>query len=203
MATVTKKAGRRPGKTATKEQIISVAQTFFAKTSYDQVTIRDVAKIAKVDPALVMHYFGTKQELFIAAMTPPQRVPQKIAKALEGDAERIGLRLATLFVGFLESPTTNHIVVGVLRAVIHVPAAAALLKTILVSPILTAFKNSGKLDQPELRATLVQSQLVGLIVTRYILKIEPLATLPPDELITYLAPTLQRYLTEDLRNKKL
>jgi AcrR family transcriptional regulator len=193
-----KKAGRRPGKTATKEQIITAAQTFFAKTSYDQTTIRDIAKLAHVDPALIMHYFGTKQELFIAAMTPPQRVPQKIAKALKGDTETLGLRLATLFVGFLENKTTNHIVVGVLRAVIHVPEAAALLKTILVSPILTVFKASGKLDNPELRATLVQTQLVGLVITRYILKIEPLASLPPEKLITYLAPTLQRYLTGNL-----
>jgi len=193
-----KKAGRRPGKTATKEQIIIAAQTFFAKISYDKTTIRDIAKQAKVDPALVMHYFGTKQELFIAAMTPPQKVPQKIAKALQGDTEMLGLRLATLFVGFLENKTTNHIVVGVLRAVIHVPEAASLLKSILVSPILTVFKSSGKLDHPELRATLVQTQLVGLVITRYILKIEPMASLPPDDLITYLAPTLQRYLTGDL-----
>ena len=193
-----KKAGRRPGKTATKDQIISAAQTFFAKNSYDQTTIRDIAKHAQVDPALVMHYFRTKQELFIAAMTPPQNIPQKIAKALQGDTETLGLRLATLFVGFLENKTTNHIVVGVLRAVIHVPGAASLLKAILVSPILTTFKNSGKLDNPELRATLVQTQLVGLVITRYILKIEPLASLPTDKLIAYLAPTLQRYLTEDL-----
>jgi AcrR family transcriptional regulator len=198
MDTTIKKAGRRPGKTATKEQIITAAQSFFAKISYDQTTIRDVAKQAKVDPALVMHYFGTKQELFIAAMTPPQKVPQKIAKALEGDTETLGLRLATLFVGFLENKTTNYIVVGVLRAVIHVPEAASLLKTILVSPILTVFKNSGKLDNPELRATLVQTQLVGLVITRYILKLEPIASLPPNKLITYLAPTLQRYLTGSL-----
>ncbi len=194
-----KKAGRRPGKTATKEQIISAAQTFFAKTSYDQTTIRDIAKQAHVDPALIMHYFRTKQELFISAMTPPQQVPQKIAKALEGDAETLGLRLATLFVGLLEAKATNQIVIGVLRAVIHVPEAASLLKTILVSPILTVFKKSGKLDNPELRATLVQTQLVGLVITRYILKIEPIASLPKDELISYIAPTLQRYLTVELK----
>lgn len=203
MAAQSKKTGRRPGKTATKEQIISAAQIFFAKTSYDQTTIRNIAKQANVDPALVMHYFGTKQELFIAAMTPPQKVPQKIAKALEGDTQILGFRLATLFVSFLENKTTNHIVVGVLRAVIHVPGAASLLKTILVNPILIAFKNSGKLNNPELRATLVQSQLVGLIITRYILKIEPMASLSSDEIIAYLAPTLQRYLTGDLENKNL
>jgi AcrR family transcriptional regulator len=197
-----KKAGRPPGKSGTKDQIIAVAQTLFAKTSYDTTTIREIARLANVDPALVMHYFRTKQELFIAAMAPSQNIPQKIVKELKGDTETLGLRLATLFIGMLESRTTNHIIVNGLRAVIQIPGAIALLKLMLVQPILKSFKNAEKLDNAELRATLVQSQLIGLVITRYILKIEPLASLPKQDLITYLAPTLQRYLTGDLEMKE-
>ncbi len=202
MNILNKKAGRRPGKSSTKEQIIHVAQTLFTQTSYDQTTMRDIAKRAHVDPALIIHYFGTKQELFIAAMTLSQSIPKKIEKELKGDTETLGLRLATLFISIIEKKASNHIVINVMRAVIQIPGAASLLKAILVRPILNTFKNSDKLDNAELRATLVQSQLVGLIVSRYILKVEPLASLSPDEVITYIAPTLQRYLTGDLVSKR-
>lgn len=202
MSAENKKPGRRPGKSATKNQIVTAAQKLFTKTNYDQATIREVAKLAHVDPALVMHYFRTKQELFIAAMTPSQNVPQKITKVLQGDTQTLGVRLATLFITMAESKTTNYIITNVIKAVIQVPEATLLLKILLVRPIITAFKNSDKLDNPELRVTLVQSQLLGLAMTRYILKIEPLASLPPAELIAYLAPTLQRYLTGELTKKE-
>jgi AcrR family transcriptional regulator len=197
-----RKVGRRPGKNATKAKIVMTAGALFAKEGYDQVTIRGVAKHADVDPALVMHYFGSKQELFIAAMTPAQQIPHKIAQELSrGDPETLGFRLATFFICTLESKATGHIVINALKGAIRIPGATILLKTILIRPILKVFRES-TLDNPELRATLAQSQLVGLVMTRYILKVEPLASLPADELIAYLAPTLQRYLADDLHNNK-
>jgi AcrR family transcriptional regulator len=200
MNTASKKAGRPSGQSTAKTNILTTASELFTKDGYDQVTIRAVAQQAKIDPSLVMHYFGSKQELFIAAMAPTQGVPHKIAKELEnGDAETLGLRLATLFIGMAESKSSGHIIVTALKAAIRIPGAAVLLKTILVRPILKVFRKSA-LDNAELRATLAQSQLIGLVMTRYILKIEPLASLPADELISYLAPTLQRYLTGDLFN---
>ena len=202
MSKAIKKVGRPSGQSTAKAKILSAAEKLFAKDGYDQTTIRAVAKQAGVDPALIMHYFGSKQELFIAATAPAQGVPHKIAKELgDGDPETLGLRLATMFVGMLESKPSNHIVVTALKAAIRIPGAAALLKTMLVRPILKTFKDSA-LDHAELRATLAQSQLIGLVMVRYILKIEPLASLPADELISYLAPTLQRYLTGDLMNNK-
>ncbi len=190
--------GRRPGQNKTKAKIIVAAEALFAKEGFDHTTIRAIARQAGVDPALVLHYFDSKQELFIAVMTPPQRMPHKIAKELaNGNPETLGLRMATLFVSMLDAKSTNHIVVNVLKAAIRIPGAAVLLKRIMVRPILKAFKESA-LDHAELRATLAQSQLVGMVMTRYILKVEPLASLPPKELIAYIAPTLQRYLTGDL-----
>lgn len=203
MVAMIKKVGRRPGRSTTKTKILAVSETMFAENGYDQTTIRAIAERAKVDPALVIHYFNSKQELFISAMAPPQQVPLKIARELSrGNPDTLGLRLATLFVSMLESKTTSHIVINTLKAAIHIPGATALLKKLLVRPILQAFKDAA-LDQAELRATLAQSQLVGIVMSRYILKVEPLASLPPDELIAYLAPTLQRYLTGNLTaNKK-
>ncbi len=202
MDKIIKKAGRRPGQNKTKTSIVAAAEALFAKEGFDHTTIRAIATQAEVDPALVMHYFGSKQALFIAATAPSQQMPHKIAQELSrGNPETMGLRLATLFVGMLEAKPTSHIVVNALKAAIRIPGAAALLKTVLVRPILKAFRESA-LDHAELRATLAQSQLVGIVMTRYILKIEPLASLPPEELIAYIAPTLQRYLTDDLNNNK-
>jgi AcrR family transcriptional regulator len=202
MNKIVKKAGRRPGQSTSKASILSAAQTLFAETGYDQTTIRAVAKQAEVDPALVMHYFATKQELFIATMVPQQDIPIKIAKELAGDIQTLGLRLATIFISMQESKTTNRMVIGALRSIVSIPESTTLLQEVLVKPILKSFKASGKFDQPELRATLVQSQLVGVIMTRYILKVEPLASISTNKLIEYLAPTLQRYLTGNLNNVK-
>jgi AcrR family transcriptional regulator len=194
-----KKMGRRAGQNTTKAKIIIAAEVLFTREGFDRTTIRAIASNAAVDPALVMHYFGSKQELFIAAMAPSQQMPHKIAQELaRGEPETMGLRLATLFVRMLEAKTTGPIVVNVLKMAVRLPGAAVLLKTILIRPILKAFKESA-LDHAELRATLTQSQLVGIVMTRYILKVEPLASLPPEELIAYIAPTLQRYLTGDLK----
>jgi AcrR family transcriptional regulator len=197
-----KKVGRRPGQSTTKADITIAARALFARIGYDPTTIRDIADRAGVDPALVMHYFATKQELFIAAMIPPQDMPHQISEQLAGDTATLGLRLATLFVGKLESKMTNQIIVGTLRAAVRVPGAAALLRVVLVRPILNVFKDSQKLDNAELRAGLVQSQMIGLVMTRYILKVQPLASASAEELVAYLAPTLQRYLTGDLSNKR-
>ncbi len=202
MDTATKKAGRRPGQNKTKAKIIVAAEALFTKEGFDHTTIRSIAKHAEVDPALVMHYFGSKQELFIEAMAPSQQMPRKIAQELtRGDPETMGFRLATLFVCMLEARSTGHVVVNVLKAAVRIPGAAALLKTILVRPILKAFKES-TFDHAELRATLAQSQLVGIVLTRYIIKIEPLASLPSNELIECIAPTLQRYLTGNLNGNR-
>lgn len=203
MNTINKKTGRRPGKSITKDKIITIAQELFTKTNYEQTSIRNIAKLAEVDPSLVLHFFNSKQELFIEAMTPSQNMPQKIAKALEGDTETCGIRVTTLFVDMLEAQATNRVILSIVRAVIQVPAAASLLKVLLIRPILNTFKNSEKLDNAELRATLVESQLMGIIMSRYILKIEPLASLPSDQLISYLAPTIQRYLMDNLSFKNV
>jgi len=198
-----KRPGRRPGQSTTRDRIIAEARELFANVDYDHTTIRAVAEQAEVDPALVMHFFKSKQELFIAAMAPYPEMPRKISRELAGDSRTLGLRLATLFVSMLESKTTNQVIIGSLRAAVRLPGAALLLRKILVKPILKAFKESNKLDNPELRAALVQSQLVGVAVTRYILKLEPVASVPADELVRHLAPTLQRYLTGDLNPKEL
>jgi len=181
---------------------MAAALHLFAQEGYDHTTIRAIARHADVDPALIMHFFGTKQELFIAVMAPPQNLPQKIARELAGgDKESLGLRLATLFVSILEAKSTNHIVLGAIKSAVRVPGAASLLRNLLVRPILKTFRESD-LDNAELRAALVQSQLLGIVISRHILKVKPLAGLTPTELISYIAPTLQRYLTGDLSNIK-
>lgn len=192
-------AGRRPAGQSAREDILAAAQSLFAAHGYSGTTLRAIAAEAQVDPALIAHYFGTKQEMFVTVMAPTTSGPAAIAQVLEGDPEMIGVRLAHFFVSMLENKTTGRIIVGLIRATSSEPLAAAMLKNVLARPILHVFKTAAVLDeQAEIRASLVQSQLLGLVTSRYILKMPPLVTATPEELVQYLGPTIQRYLMGDI-----
>jgi len=194
-----KTAGRRPAGQSAKEDILAAAQSLFAAHGYSGTTLRAIAAEVQVDPALIAHYFGTKQELFVTAMAPTTSGPAAIAHILKGDPATIGIRAARFFVGMLENEATGHIVVGLIRAASSEPLAAAMLKNVLARPILRVFKTAAVLDEhAEIRASLVQSQLLGLVTSRYILKMPPLVKATPEELVQYLGPTLQRYFVDDI-----
>lgn len=192
------RTGRRPGQSDSRGRILEAARHRFAERGYDGVSIRQIAADAGTDPALVHHFFGTKERLFVAAVKipiAPERIPTLLA---DGPADQAGVRVATLFFALWEDPDQRRALMGVLRSAVADPGAARMIREIVVEQMLAPIVSRLDVPDAELRITLLASQIVGLAMARYIIAVEPLASAPPDRLIRALAPTFQRYLDAPL-----
>lgn len=193
-----KHTGRRPGPTATRELIAETARTQFATLGYDRTSMRQVALKAKVDPALVKHFYGTKLDLFLAVVELPINPVVVIDYVVSGDPESIGLRLATVLLDVLDDEVRRRPMVGMIRAATSEPEAARLIRDFLTQNILVPIAERLEVDDAEYRAGLVMSQIAGVTLARYIVGIQPLATQPRERLAADLGVTLQRYLRGEL-----
>ena len=192
------RAGRRPGPTTTRDAIAEAARSQFAGLGYDRATIRAIAAEAGVDPALVVHFFGSKRDLFAAAMAPPFDPAEVMPRVLTGPRSQLGRRLAEFAVGQLEQPEAQRVITGVVRAAASEPQAAAMVRDLVAERVVSAIAERVPGPDARLRANLVASQVIGLVMARYVIRVEPLASLPREELVRAIAPTLQRYLTAPL-----
>jgi AcrR family transcriptional regulator len=196
---VARRTGRRPGNPDTREAILDASRKAFAERGYDAASIRQIATSAGVDPALVHHYFGTKEQLFLASVQVPidprEMIPQVVAGGLDG----IGERLVRTFVGVWDSPR-GATAAALLRSAVTNEWSARMLREFVITQILRRAIKELDLDAPEgpLRASLVASQILGLATARYILKIEPLASATADQLARAVGPTIQRYIAGDI-----
>jgi len=188
-----KSTGRRPAGDDTKGKIIAAAQDGFARAGYDRTSLRQIATAAGVDAALIVHYFGTKQQLFIKAMMPIFDGPKRLPNALDGDTETIGFRLATLFVEIMMNPSSQQLMLGIFRSVSSEEQAAEMLRSFIRQAIMERIKQYLPGPNKDLQANILGSQLIGIFVARYIVKVEPIANVDKDELIQYLAPRLQAH----------
>ncbi len=194
----TKRSGRRPGPTTTREAIAAAARRQFAELGYDRATLRGIAAEAGVDAALVMRFYGSKDALFREVMALPPAVAEAMERLADGPRAAVGRRLAEVIVGMLEDPRSRSIVLGRIRSASSHADAADLVRE-------TVTRDIGRLaaaltdDEPETRAVLVGSQIVGLALARHIVRVEPLASLPAADVIDYLAPTFQHYLIGTLK----
>ncbi len=178
-----------------RERILQAARTEFAERGYDRTTMRGIARAAGVDAALVHHYFGTKDEVFAAAIElsfePAMVVPQILGQGAEG----VGERLARFFIGIWENPATRAPLLAVIRSALTHEAAAAVLRGFVLRRLLERVAAELEVPEPRLRAELAASHMVGVAVLRYVLRVEPLASADPEEIVRLVAPSLQRYLT--------
>jgi AcrR family transcriptional regulator len=191
--------GRPPTGTGadTRAAILDAASSRFAERGYDRATIRGIAAAARVDPALVHHHFGTKHELFLAAMRLPIDPTEIVRGILAGDRDRLGERIVATFLAVWDSPA-GAAAAGMLRsAVSHEPSSRMLSEFIATSVLTPVVKQLGVRDA-KLRVNYVASQLFGLALARYILRLEPLASAKRERVVTVIAPTIQRYLAERL-----
>jgi AcrR family transcriptional regulator len=188
------RTGRRPGQTHTKDAVAAAARRLFAETGYDRATIRGIATAAGVDPALVVHYFGSKEELFRQVMALPPGVSAAIAELASGPKRSVGRRLAELVVAFFENPDSRAVILGRIRAASSHEEAAELVRQTVERDLLALAATLG-VDRPELRASLAGSTIVGTAFARYVVGIEPLASLETEALVDALAPALQQHLT--------
>jgi AcrR family transcriptional regulator len=187
--------GRRPGGPDTRGEIIDAARESFASKGFEGTTMRGVARAAGVDPALVHHYFGGKEALFVAAMELPID-PAQIADAiLDGPLESIGDRVIRNFVTAWEAPQTQLRMRAVLGAAMANPAMAHTMRDAVTRMILD--RVAERLDVPDarFRLSLVASHLMGVAFVRHIMELEPLASADPDDIVARVGPVLQAYLT--------
>jgi AcrR family transcriptional regulator len=193
-----RRSGRRPGDSGTREAILRAARRQFSELGYDRTSLRSIAIEAGVDPTLVTHFHGSKQQLFVTVVELPFEPAVVLPPLLTGDRETVGLRLARFFVGVLESDHGRQRITGLVRAAASEPEAARLLRELVTRELFGPIAASLGTEDARLRASYVGSQLVGLVMARYVVAVEPLASRPPDEVARTIAPVLQRYLTEPL-----
>jgi AcrR family transcriptional regulator len=194
-----RRTGRRPGNPDTRDAILAAAREAFAERGYDATSIRAIAASAGVDPALVHHYFGNKEQLFIATVAMPIDPREFLPQVVAGGKDEVGERLVRTFLSVWDSPV-GHAGAALLRSAMSSEWTARLLREFLVTQILRRVMKLIDLDPAEapLRMTLVATQMAGLAMVRYILKIEPLASAPREVIVAAMAPTVQRYVTGDL-----
>ncbi|HEV7823438.1 MAG TPA: TetR family transcriptional regulator [Mycobacteriales bacterium] len=190
--------GRRPGESGTRAAILASARAAFADGGFDRTTVRGVARAAEVDPALVYHYFGTKEHLFVAAMELPADPSEVIPLLLAEGTDGLGERIVGLFLAVWDAPGAASPFLALIRSAVTHERAAAMLREFMSTAVLGRVVAALDVDDGPRRAALVASQLVGFAMVRYVLRLEPLASAPASELVGPLGATLQRYLTGPL-----
>ena len=189
------RTGRRPGSSGTRDRVLRAARVQFAKRGFDGATIRGIAAAARVDPKLVMHYFESKDGVFEAAMEFPFDPASAIPALLEPGLDGLGERLMRFFIEVWDSPSGAR-AQAMVRSVVTSENAASLMRDFVTREVLARVAQALELDQPHVRASLAASQLIGLAMLRYVVRVEPLASASPDQLAAWIGPTLQRYFTD-------
>jgi AcrR family transcriptional regulator len=189
--------GRRPGAPDTRAAVLGSARASFAAKGFGGTTIRAVAADAGVDPALVHHYFGTKDDLFLAAMELPVDPRRVIEPVMEGPVEEAAERFLRAFLSVWDDPQVQPALLAVARAVMD-PATHRLLSEGFLPVVIEPVGVALGIDRPQHRMALVASQVMGLILMRYVMRVEPVASLTSEQVVATYAPTLQRYLTGEI-----
>jgi AcrR family transcriptional regulator len=192
------RTGRRPGRSGTRDAILVAARESFTASGYDQASIRDIARRAGVDPALVHHYFGTKQELFAQAVELPVDLVAVVEAFVRGDRDRIGERIVGLMLSVWDSRTDRSPLIALIRSAVTSENAARMLREFMVSVLFVRLAEALRAPDAPLRASLAASQMMGLLIARYVVRVEPLASAPAAQLVAAIGPNIQRYLTGDL-----
>ncbi|MEV0590192.1 TetR family transcriptional regulator [Nonomuraea cavernae] len=194
MSTIKRRPGRRPGSADTRGEILAAARRVFAEMGFDKATVRGIAREAQVDPALVHHYFDTKEGIFAEALRLPLNPELVVSTLLEGPREGIGERLVRLILTVTAAAETREPMLALIRSAMTHDHAASMFRDFVTNALL--YRVADALSVPHLRIEAAFSQMFGVLMARYVLKLEPMASADPEELVELLAPTLQRYFTE-------
>ncbi|MEU6088208.1 TetR family transcriptional regulator [Streptomyces sp. NPDC047085] len=181
----------------TRDRILTAAREEFSERGYEKTSVRGIAKAAGVDSALVHHYFGTKEQVFEAAVAvafaPALDAPKAVA---EGSMDAVGERLTRFVFGVWENPTTRAPLLAILRSAVNNETAAAVFRRLVASQLLRRVADQVNLPDAELRAELAAAQIVGTAMMRYVIKLEPLASADLEQIIARVAPVVQSHLTQ-------
>ncbi|WP_107502169.1 TetR/AcrR family transcriptional regulator, partial [Streptomyces tricolor] len=189
----------RPPRTesaGTRDRILTAAREEFSARGYEKTSVRGIAKAAGVDSALVHHYFGTKEQVFEAAVevafAPAMNAPNAVA---DGPVEGVGERLTRFVLGVWDNPATRAPLVAILRSAVTNETAAAVFRRLVATQLMRRVAAQLHLPDAELRAELAAAQIVGTALMRYVIKLEPLASADLEQIIARVAPVVQGHLT--------
>ncbi|MCW2516485.1 MAG: TetR family transcriptional regulator [Mycobacterium sp.] len=195
-----KRPGRPPGTSDARDRILTNAREMFARNGIGNTSIRAIAAASGVDSALVHHYFGTKTQLFAAAVHIPIDPMQVIGPMREVPLEDLGLTLPSLLLPLWDSEMGAGFI-ATMRSLLA-GDDVSLIRSFLQDVI--AVEVGSRVDEPPgsgpIRVQFVASQLVGIVMARYILELEPFKSLPVQQIAETIAPNLQHYLTGELPN---
>lgn len=189
--------GRPKGTSDSRQKILDAAALEFGERGYDGATVRSIARRAGVDAALVHHYFGTKAELFTEAADVPLRPDLIVPKVLAGPQEQVGERLVREVLELVDDEDVRPRAVALLRTAIGGESGESTFVQFLRDEVLPQVASLLDAPDAELRAELVASQIMGLLVARYVLRLPPLSETLIDDLVPIIGPTIQRYLFEE------
>jgi AcrR family transcriptional regulator len=196
------RTGRRAGTPDTRETILLMARRMFATRGYDATSLRSIAAAAEVDPALVVHYFGSKEGLFVAATGLPDDLPEMFASLAELPVHDFVQALVHGYLRLVDSDKSRNAMLALVRSAVSNEKAAAMLREFLTAELLPGIAGlSGKPDA-QLRASLVAAHLIGIAVSRHVLRIEPLARASTDEIAALATPAIEQYLLPGTPDKQ-
>lgn len=192
------RTGRRAGDSGTRQAILDAARARFARFGYDGATLRGIAAEAGVDPALVHHFHGTKERLFVAAMRFPVLPSEFLSDVVTADRDRLGEVIVRLVLAIWDDRDARSTALGLFRSAVTQQGAARMLREFVSSTILGLVQRAAGTPNAEFRASLVASQVVGLMFTRFVVELEPIASAGVEEVVAAIGPSIQRYLTGEI-----
>jgi AcrR family transcriptional regulator len=194
-----KRRGRRRNGADTKAALLTAAREVFTEQGYNGATVRAIAGRAGVDPAMVNHWFGGKDGLFTAAVHIPINPAEVVPQLLTGDPEQLAERMLRRFLTVWDNAEGGQFA-ALIRSIASNENAVTMLREFIQNVMFTRLIKALDVDQPELRAALCGTQIIGLGMARYVVRLEPLASADHDTVVAAVAPNLQRYLTGDISN---
>lgn len=192
-----RRSGRRPGRSDSREAILRAARRMFSEHGYERTTVRGIAREAAVDAALVHHFFRSKDGVFAAAIHEAVRPMELMPTLLGGDPATLGERLLTSVLSVWESAERHEPLLAVIRSAVSHERAAAILRDFLGTEVLGPLAEALGEPRPALRSALLGSQLIGLVMARYIIRVEPLASASTRTLVAAYAPVIQSCLAAE------
>ena len=188
------RTGRRPGSPETRKAILLAARRAFGERGYEAATFRSIAEDVGVDPALVVHYFGSKQELFAAALDWPIH-PADIFGGLEtSNIAEMAEMIVRRYLSMLDQPQVRDAIIAMVRSAVSNEQAARMLREFVTGEILTLLGQMTNAADAQLRASVVASQLVGIAMMRHVVGLHALAEATTDEIAALVAPAIAGYL---------
>jgi AcrR family transcriptional regulator len=189
------KVGRRPGNQDTRGQIIAAARHAFAAKGFAGASMRGIAAEAGVDAALIHHYFDNKQQLFLATVALPLGLPDVLEQVTAGDRVDLGERVVRTVLGVWDSELQPSLVAAI-RTALTDPALTRSVGEFLTLEVVGRVLRQDDLPPEEAnrRAGLVASQILGLVIGRYVLRLPVLVDRQTEDLVAEIGPTVQRYV---------